>query len=182
MLRKSRPITDSVTEIDRDGAKSGAYIDAAASTQAKCDCDSGYLVASKFESEQAYGRLCGSLSIGGQDVGTIFDQRGPRSLICLRCDDLPATAAVALDRAPEGRVSLRAPDGATIGVAAIALSLSGLQVVASIEHGMTAPLAIPFSGGGLFFPVFMWSFLPIDLTQLKLLAGTFEPPLTGTSI
>jgi len=76
MLRKSRPITDSVTEIDRDGAKSGAYIDAAASTQAKCDCDSGYLVASKFESEQAYGRLCVSLSIGGQDAGTILISEG----------------------------------------------------------------------------------------------------------
>ena len=83
MLRKSRPITDSVTEIDRDGAKSGAYIDAAASTQAKCDCDSGYLVASKFEREQAYGRLCGSLSIGGQDVGTILISE-PRTSACVR--------------------------------------------------------------------------------------------------
>ena len=65
---------------------------------------------------------------------------------------------MALDRAPEGRVSLRAPDGATIGVAAIALSLSGLQVVASIEHGMTAPLAIPFSGGAFSSPFLCGAF------------------------
>jgi hypothetical protein len=45
MLRKDRPIPESVVEIDRDGATVRERIGAAASTQVKYDSDSGYLVA-----------------------------------------------------------------------------------------------------------------------------------------
>jgi hypothetical protein len=43
--RKDRPIPESVVEIDRDGATVRERVGAAASTQAKYDGDSGYLVA-----------------------------------------------------------------------------------------------------------------------------------------
>ena len=43
--RKDRPIPESVVEIDRDGATVWERVGAAASTQAKYDGDSGYLVA-----------------------------------------------------------------------------------------------------------------------------------------
>jgi hypothetical protein len=45
--RKDRPIPESVVEIDRDGAIVRERIGAAASTQAECGCDSGYLVAKR---------------------------------------------------------------------------------------------------------------------------------------
>jgi hypothetical protein len=44
-LAKDRPIPESVVEIDRDGATVRERVGAAASTQAKYDGDSGYLVA-----------------------------------------------------------------------------------------------------------------------------------------
>jgi hypothetical protein len=43
--RKDRPIPESEVEIDRDGATVRERVGAAASTQAKYDGDSGYLVA-----------------------------------------------------------------------------------------------------------------------------------------
>ena len=43
--RKDRPIPESVVEIDRDGATVRERVGAAASTQARYDGDSGYLVA-----------------------------------------------------------------------------------------------------------------------------------------
>lgn len=39
-----------------------------------------------------YGRLCGSLTIGGRDVGQILIGEGPRKSLCLRQDELPETS------------------------------------------------------------------------------------------
>jgi hypothetical protein len=73
--RKDRPIPESVVEIDRDGATVRERAGAAASTQAKYDGDSGYLVARAISSIGCTSHFIRSPRLHGRARKGVRDQR-----------------------------------------------------------------------------------------------------------